>query len=458
MRLKKELGLLMGIGWPIMVTQLAQNGLSFVDVVMAGNVSAEDLAAVSVGTAFWIPILLFITGLLVVLSALIAHGIGEGKPELAAYQTHQAAWLGLGVGLLGWWICQQGEWLTSFLEVTPSVRQKSIDYLAGIGWSAPALGLFQTLRCWCEGQSHSRAVMFLVLIGFLLNIPTDYLLVYGYGPVDAMGGAGCGWATALVQWLVLLMAWAYTRYAQSQAYTPRLYHQWVNPSPRALLALVRIGLPMAFAIFFEISLFSIVSLLVSSLGATTLSGHQIAYNASSNTYMVPLAIGMAMSVRVGFLLGQGDAKAARFAAQVGIGLSLIIALFAAITFWLARQAIADIYSDDAAVIQAASQLLMMSALFQLSDAAQAATSGALRGYRDTQAIMWSTALAYWGLGLPLGYLLAQGVFGLPALGAVGYWSGLITGLSCAAIFLMWRLHRVSGTQIKAAQAALNYAD
>jgi len=438
-RIRSEGKALLVLGLPIMATQLLQNGLSMVDVIMAGNASAEDLAGVSLGGAIYIPLMLFVTGMIVVLSALVSHASGAGEPEKATAQTHQAAWLGLVAGLFGWFLCQQGDWLLALVSVGPVVKTKAVGYLAAVGYSLPALGLYQALRSFCEGYSRTRAVMIMTGLGFAANIPVDYALVFGLGPFPALGGVGCGWATSAVCWLLVLMVWLYTRYSGARGLFPSLYERWVSPSREGIGHLMGLGVPIALAIFFETSLFSVTSMLIARYGAVTLAGHQIAYNLSATTYMVPLALGVAISVRCGYFLGRRQPDRARFSCLTGIGFAGVIAVLFAVVLFLFRHVIVGWFSQDPQVETVAASLLTMAAIFQISDGFQASTSGALRGYQDTRAIMAATLAAYWGLGLPLGYCLAQGIGGLPALGVRGYWWGLIIGLSAAALFLVARL-------------------
>ena len=441
--LRQEVRALLALGLPIMATQLLQHGLSFVDIVMAGNASAVDLAAVSLGAAIYLPIFLFVSGVLVVLSALVSHAAGAETPERAVIETHQGAWLGVVLGLVGLLLCQQGAWLLGSVDVLPEVRDKAVAYLAAAGYSLPAVGLYQALRSYCEGFGRTRAVMLFTGAGFLLNIPADYALVFGAGPLPAQGGVGCGWATSTVNWVILLFAWYYTRFQAPQVRLPSLYRAWQAPDIAEIGHLLRLGIPIALAIFFEASLFSVMSLLVADLGTVVLAGHQIAYNLSATTYMVPLAMGVAISVRAGYFLGRQEPGRARLACKIGMGLSIAFACLCAAAIVLSREAIAAFYSSNAEVRQVAEGLLLMAALFQIPDAIQASAAGALRGYRDTRAIMLATLGAYWGLGLPLGYLLARGLGPFPIQGVWGYWDGLIIGLSAAAVVLILRLQRVS---------------
>ncbi|MFE8071598.1 MATE family efflux transporter [Marinobacteraceae bacterium S3BR75-40.1] len=437
--LRLEASALMRLALPIVITQLAQHGFSVTDVIMAGNAGAVDLAAVSLGSAVWLLLFLFIIGVLTIQSSLVAHANGRGLPERAVFHTWQGLWLGLLLGMIGLAICQEGDWLLQWIDTSADVKSKAAAYLAAIGWSLPAIGLYQALRGFTEGWSRSRPVMAMTLLAAGLNIPADYVLVFGLGPVPAMGGVGCGWATTLVSWLLLLLAVGYTRWAARRGYLPHLFEHFRKPEYGGIRELFGLGLPVALGIFFEASLFSIMSVLVAPYGATALASHQIAYNASATTYMVPLALGLAITVRVGFRLGEGQPQQAARVAFLGIGLGALLALGAGIALFLGGTTIADWYSDQPGVIEFGGYLLGLAAIFQISDSIQAATSGALRGYKDTRAIMLATLAAYWLIGLPVGVFLADGAGLFEGLGVTGYWVGLICGLSAAAVLLLLRL-------------------
>jgi len=181
------------------------------------------------------------------------------------------------------------------------------------------------------------------------------------------------------------------------------------------------------------------------------AGHQIALNISSLLFMIPYSLGMAVTVRVGQAVGAGLPRQARFAALVGLGAALVFACFSASLILLMREPIASIYTPDTAVIQIAAMLIVYAALYQFSDAIQVIAAGALRGYQDTRVTMILTLFAYWGIGLPVGYVLGlTDLFG-PASGPNGLWEGLIAGLTCAALMLAIRLARSSAKHIRRAE-------
>lgn len=193
------------------------------------------------------------------------------------------------------------------------------------------------------------------------------------------------------------------------------------------------------------SIFAAVAVLLSTMGTAVIAGHQIALNFASLTFMLPLSVAMALTVRTGLAVGAQDAAAARLAVRTGMALAVAVAAFNAAVLLLGRDLIPRLYTDDAAVQALAAALAVYAAVFQLPDALQVTANGALRGFRDTQAPMWITLLAYWGVGLPVGWMLGFGtLFGIelvPALGPQGFWIGLIAGLTVAALLLGVRLSR-----------------
>ncbi|MBS0974561.1 MATE family efflux transporter, partial [Serratia rubidaea] len=206
-----------------------------------------------------------------------------------------------------------------------------------------------------------------------------------------------------------------------------------------LRRLVGIGLPVALALFFEVTLFAVVALLVSPLGIVAVAGHQIALNFSSLMFVLPLSLGVGSTIRVGHRLGEGNVDGARVAAYSAIGVGIAMACCTALFTALLREPIALLYNDTPAVVAMASHLMLLAAIYQISDSIQVIGSGVLRGYKDTRSIFFITFIAYWVLGLPSGYLLALTDYIVPAMGPSGFWIGFIIGLTFAAIMMVLRM-------------------
>ncbi|WP_271408309.1 MATE family efflux transporter [Pseudomonas sp. Q1-7] len=446
-RARTELRALLKLAAPIMVAQLSNSAMGFVDAVMAGRVGARDLAAVALGNSIWIPVFLLMTGILLATTAKVAERFGAGRQDEIGPLVRQALWLALVVGLCGALLLINARPVLQLMGVDPDLVAPAMGYLHGIAFGFPAVALYYVLRCFSDGLGRTRPSMVLGICGLLLNIPLNYILIYGHLGMPALGGVGCGWASGLVMWFLLLGMFGWV--TRAPAYRPSgLFERFDKPSLPVIRRLLSIGGPIGIAVFAESSIFAVIALLIGGLGATVVAGHQIALNFSALIFMIPYALAMAVTVRVGQALGRGDPRAARFAAGVGIGAALAYACLSASLMLLCRELIAKMYSPDPAVIAVAAMLIVYSALFQFSDAIQVAAAGALRGYQDTRATMLITLFAYWGIGLPVGYALGLADWLGEPSGPKGLWQGLVVGLTCAAALLSLRLARSARARIR----------
>ncbi|MBC9250543.1 MATE family efflux transporter [Pseudomonas alcaligenes] len=446
-RARSELRALLALATPIIIAQLAYTSMGFVDAVMAGRVSPRDLAAVALGNSLWVPVFLLMNGTLLATTAKVAQRFGAGKQEEIGVIVRQALWLALAIGLGCATLLWNAEPVLRLMQVEPALSELAMGYLRGIACGFPAVALYHVLRCCSDGLGRTRPSMVLGIGGLLLNIPLNYVLIYGHLGFPAMGGAGCGWASGSVMWCMMLgMLW-WVNWAPH--YKPsRLFSHFEWPQWAVIRRLLAVGVPIGVAVFAESSIFSVIALLIGGLGATVVAGHQIALNFSSMIFMIPYSLAMAVTVRVGQALGRGEPREARFAAGIGMGSALAYACLSASLVLLLREPIAQIYSPDPQVIAVAATLLVYSALFQFSDAVQVTAAGALRGYQDTRVTMLITLFAYWGIGLPVGYSLGLADwFGEPS-GPRGLWQGLVVGLTCAAVLLGVRLARSARRRIR----------
>ncbi|MDC7824971.1 MATE family efflux transporter [Pseudomonas sp. BLCC-B13] len=442
-----EIRALLALATPIIIAQLAYTSMGFVDTVMAGRVSARDLAGVALGNSLWVPVFLLMNGTLLATTAKVAQRFGAGKEAENGPLVRQALWLALAIGMLCAVLLWNAEPVLRLMGVDAELSALAMGYLRGVACGFPATALYQVLRCFSDGLGRTRPSMVLGICGLLLNIPLNYVLIYGKLGLPALGGVGCGWATGIVMWCSLLgMLW-WVRWAPAYR-ASGLFQQFDWPQWPVIRRLLSVGLPIGVSIFAESSIFSVIALLIGGLGATVVAGHQIALNFSSMIFMIPYSLAMAATVRVGQSLGRSAPRDARFAAGVAMGTALTYACLSASLVMLLREPIARIYSPDPEVIVMAATLLAYSALFQFSDAVQVTAAGALRGYQDTRATMLITLLAYWGIGLPVGYALGLSDWlGQPS-GPSGLWQGLVAGLTCAAVLLGIRLARSARRHIR----------
>lgn len=446
-RVRKELRVLLTLATPIIIAQLAHTAMGFVDTLMAGRVSPNDLAAVALGNSIWVPVFLLMTGILLATTAKVAQRFGAGNDREIGPLVRQALWLALAVGGGAAALLWNAEFILRYMNIDPELITPSMGYLRAVACGFPAVAVYHVLRCFSDGLGHTRPSMVLGILGLLLNIPANYIFIYGKLGLPAMGGVGCGWATALVMifMLVGMLVWVqWAPYYKSSALFARFdWPQWA-----VIKRLMQVGVPIGVAVFAESSIFAVIALLIGGLGATVVAGHQIALNFSSMIFMIPYSLGMAATVRVGQALGAGQPREARFAAGVSMGAALAYACLSASLMLLLREQIAQIYTPDRAVIAIASSLIVYSALFQFSDAIQVTAAGALRGYQDTRITMLLTLFAYWGIGLPVGYALGLSDWLGEPSGPAGLWQGLVVGLTCAALMLAVRLVRSARKPIR----------
>lgn len=435
----KEARTLLALAIPVIFAQVSQTAMGVVDTIMSGSVSATDMAAVAVGTSIWLPVILFGHGLLLALTPVIAQLNGSGRRDRIAHQVRQGFWLASAVSLLVMVILYNSRLAIGLMQhVDPALGDKAVGFLRCLLWGAPGYLFFQVLRCQCEGLSKTKPGMVIGFLGLLTNIPINYVFINGKLGMPALGGVGCGVATASVYWIMFLVLRLYMKGAASfrDLKSPAASNA---PDWQAIKRMIGLGLPVALSLFFEVTLFAVVALLVAPLGIVAVAGHQIALNFSALMFVLPLAVGVAATIRVGFRLGEGDVLAAQVAARTSLVIGILLACITAAFTLIFRERIALLYNDTPAVVAMASHLMMLAALYQISDSIQVIGNGILRGYKDTRSIFYITFIAYWVLGLPFGYLLALTDWVVPAMGPSGFWIGFILGLTSAALMMTLRM-------------------
>ncbi|MDR9426257.1 MAG: MATE family efflux transporter [Marinobacter sp.] len=428
------------LGGPILIAQLAQMANGAIDTVMAGHASAEDLAAVGIGSSLWMPLFLFFMGLLGALQPIISGYNGARTYDKIMPATWQGIYIAAGGTVVMALLLTNVHPILAILQLEPRTAGITQGYLDAFAWGIPALLLINALRGLTDGLGHTRVIMGFSVLSTLINLPLNYIFIYGKLGLPAMGGVGCGWATTLSNGVAAIAMVIYLN--RSPVY--RKFHllaDWAKPSWRGIRYILRIGVPIGFTIFVEASMFAVIALFLAPLGPVVVAGHQIALNVVSLVFMVPLSLGMALTLRVSFLVGAQAPDTARLLSRSSLILASAIALtFATLLFVFSGQ-IARLYTGDADVQAVTVRLLAFAALFQIADVLQVTCISALRGYKDTSIPLFIMLFSFWGVGLPLGYILTFTDWLMPSLGAAGFWVGLTAGLTSASLLLGWRLFR-----------------
>jgi len=429
----------MKLAYPILIAQLIQNLMGFSDTVMAGRVSATDMAAVAVANSIWLPLILTVYGLIMALSAIVSQLAGAKKYIDIADETYQTGWIALVLGIaliILYYVLAPILFVSMNIEI--DLKNLMFDYLAYIVWGAPGYCLYLVLRNYSEGLSHTKPTMLISIIGLIVNIPANYIFIYGGFGIPALGGAGCGIATAIVYWAMFISMAVYC-YNSRYLKKANLFSKFYWPNFTKIKNILSLGIPIALSLLFEVSLFAVVAILLVPFGAEIVASHQVALNFTSLIFMVPLSIAMAITIKVGFAVGNNDFQQAKDYCFHAIIFGLILAVFTAAITLLFRFQIASIYTTEIKVINLAASLMFLAALYQFSDTVQVIAAGALRGYKDTKSILIITFVSYWLVGLTVGLILGITDWVIPRTGPFGFWIGFITGLTVAAILLAWRL-------------------
>jgi MATE family multidrug resistance protein len=426
------------LGGPILIAQLAQMANGVIDTVMAGHASAEDLAAVGIGSSLWMPVFLFFMGLLGALQPIISGYNGARTFDRIMPATWQGLYIAAGGSVIMILLLTNVFPVLNLMQLESNTARVTQGYLDAFAWGIPFMLVMMSLRGLTDGLGHTRVIMAFSVLGTLINLPLNYIFIYGKLGMPAMGGVGCGWATSISNTVAATALILYLN--RSQAY--RRFHllaDWVKPNLAGIREVLRLGVPIGFTIFVEASLFSVIALFIAPLGPVTVAGHQIALNVVSLLFMLPLSIGMALTLRVSFLLGARTPDTARLIALSSLILAITVAFVFAVALFLLSEQIAALYTNDPEVRAVAVQLLVFAAIFQIADVIQVTCISALRGYKDTRVPMFIMLFSFWGVGLTLGWVLTFRDWLVPAMGAPGFWIGLTCGLATASVLLGTRL-------------------
>lgn len=432
------------LGAPILIAQLAQMANGVIDTVMAGHASAEDLAGVAIGASLWVPVLLFFAGVLGALQPSISGHRGAGELHKIMPTTWQGIYIAFAGMVVMILLLVNTQPVLTLLRLDATTSAIADGYLDAFAWGVPALLLLTALRGLTDGLGHTRVIMVFSLISTLLNLPLNYIFIYGFDfivfQLPAMGGIGCGWATSIANWAATIALLIYLN--RSNTYKSfHLIGDWVAPARAEIARLLKLGLPIGFTMFIEVSMFCMIALFLAPLGSTTVAGHQIVLNVTSVLFMLPLSLGMALTLRISFLVGAADHDEARLLARSSLLLAVGISCINAPILFFGREWLAGLYTSDVSVQNIAAQLFMLAALFQIVDVIQVTMINVQRGYKDTKTPMFIMLLSFWGICLPLGYALTFKDWITAPMGAPGFWMALIAGLTCAALLLTVRMFR-----------------
>lgn len=439
-----EMGALLRLAGPIVVSQLGWVAMSTTDTLMVGPLGAPSLAAAGLGSAVFMGMMVVCLGTLMGMSPLVSQAYGAGDLRETRGVLVQGLWLAVLLAVPMTAAALLGHPITRALGQPAAVVPLAGGYLVALAPGVLPLLLFTAMRQYLDGMGLTRPAMVITFLGVAVNVACNYVLIYGIQSsvpflgelrVPALGVVGSGWATTLVRWAMLgaMAAYLVRRRDLAAAMRVRLAPAWAG-----IRRIAAVGAPIGGQLAAEVGVFSFAVVLVGWMSPVALAAHQVTLNVASATFMVALGTSLAGSIRVGQLVGAGSRRGVHRAAIATYALVTAFMGACALAFLAAPRWIIGLYTHDPEIVAVGLGLLAMAAAFQVFDGAQAAGLCVLRGAADTRGPLWITLVGYWAIGAPAAYGLG---FHTP-LGAQGVWAGLVLALAVVALLLGWRVRRV----------------
>lgn len=452
MKYSKYYKQILGLATPVVLAQVGQLTTQFADTAMVGNFGGEDpvpLAAVAIGSSLFLLIYLAALGLSLSITPIVGEHYARGdRREVGRLFENSVLYTTLiGVVatvvalLLRPFISVLGQWMSSPGQNVELVAEMALPYYDMLVWSIMPLMVFLSVKQFLEGIGNTKTAMWITLGGNILNIYLNYIFIFGTSSIEAMGAEGAGLATLLSRLAQMVAIVAYFFLSRRL----RLYRVFFEPDALKisyLRAFFMVGYPISFQMIMESSAFILASILALSFGEAAAGAMQVSFSIANIAWMITVAIGSASTILVSHIYGSGDRRALRPMVTATYHLGLAWAVIMAVVFVVLRRPMAELFTDNEAVVVLTSELMMLIAVYQFSDAVQGLSISMMRGLQDVKIIMPIVLCSYLVLSIPIGCWLA---FGLD-MGCHGLVVGLIVGLSAAAILTFLRL-RVKTTQL-----------
>jgi len=417
------------LAWPVVLGMLGGQLMSVIDMMMVGHLGEEAIAAVGMGFLWAIPFVMFVRGCIRGQDPLVSQAFGADDRRGAGLAFARALCLAgvLTVPCMAWHLAT--EWGLGILGQPEGMRPLAAEYAFALMWGVPGMMVFYTLRGFLQGLGIMRPAAFVILGCNLLNVPLNWVLMYGALGSEGLGVVGCGWSTAICQGaMALLLSWICR--AELRSWWPGWEGVLAWGPVRKQLAL---GIPISLQVCLEVWAFNASVLIAGWLGTRELAAHMITLNLAAASFMVPLGISAAATTRVGNLLGAQEPW--HRAAWVAVGTGGVVMCGSGMVFFFFPGALARLYTSDVQVLSLAITLLPIAAAFQITDGVQAVAGGVLRGLADVRVPAWCLVVSYWIIGLPVGawWAIDKG------MGPAGIWWGLVLALGLTSVAFCVRL-------------------
>lgn len=433
-----EFKALFTLGWPLIITQIAQNALHTTDVILMGWLGPEQLAAGAVASAVIICLQLLGVGLVSAVAPMVAQALGAGERRSVRRIVRQGLWVCILLALVITPIVWNLRPLLILLGQNPDLAARAEPYAHTVVWlMGPAFGIV-VLRSFLAAHGATRVVLLISVAGIVVNGLVAYALIFGNWGFPKLGLAGAGVATSTVNFVMFGMMLAYVlRHRVFRRY--HILARFFEPDWPHLKDIFRIGAPIGLMLVAEVGLFTSAALMQGWISDASVAAHAVALQWGSLAFMVPLGLSQATTVRVGLAYGARSPEGVRLAGWVSLGATLAFMACTCVIFVLFPRDLVGLFLDpakpeNAEALGLAASFLVVAGVFQLVDGAQVSAGAALRGLSDTTVPLVLALIGYWVVGFPVAYIFAF-VVGLKGL---GIWFGLAAGLALAAVTLVIR--------------------
>jgi MATE family multidrug resistance protein len=446
------------LSWPLVLTNVAQTALTAIGVLMMGRLGTRALAAGTLGANLFFAVLMFGVGLMSAAAPMIANELGRNRHAVKEVRrtVRQGLWSAVMISLPMWVLLWQGEPILLALGQEPDLAHQAGGYLRALQWSTLPFFAYLVLRSYLAALQQLLFALLAVTAALVFNVAANWCLMFGNLGFPNMGLPGSGLATSLSS-ILMFAALVLTIGLDRRFRRYRLFGRLWRPDWSRFRQFWALGLPIGVALAFEVTIFNAAVFLMGLIGADSLAAHSIAIQIASLTFMVPLGIGQAATVRVGRAYGARDPAAVGRAGWTAFALAEGFMCLSAATMLLTPRLLISPFLDltdpaNRPVIEIAVSFLAVAALFQIADGAQVVGASMLRGLRDTRLPMFYTAIGYWGIGLPLATALGFAT----ALAGIGIWFGLATGLAVVAVLMIrrWIRREVLGLILPSTESAI----
>jgi multidrug resistance protein, MATE family len=431
------------LAYPVMIGQLGLMMMGVVDSLMVGRIGAEPLAAASVGNGIFILIFIIGIGISYAITPITAIAVGGRRFDECSIIFKQGFLINISSAIILIIFVVSLAPVLRYLNQPPEVAEMAVPYTIILGFSILPSMIFLSYRNFIEGLAVMRPAMIITLAANFVNAFVNWLLIYGNWGFPQLGLNGAGWATFSSRTFMMLAIILYVHKAEYfRKFNLSLKQFSLNKE--IIIRILKLGLPGGFQYFFEVGAFSFAIIMIGWFGTEQLAAHQIVINLASISFMTVLGISAAGSIRVGNAVGKENIKETREAGFTAILMGGSVMAVSAILFITLNRFLPSLYISDESVLTYASSIMIIAALFQISDGVQAVGIGVLRGLTDVKIPTIITFFSYWVLGLPAGYFLGF-TFNMEVF---GIWIGFLVGLTASAVLLTARFNSKSKNKIQ----------